>query len=328
MPAIYIDRRDADLDHDSGAIVLRIAGERVASLPLGGAERVVLRRAGNVSARLLAELGSRGVGLLVLGGRKGEPMAHLLGAPHGDASIRIGQMLLANDPQRCVQLGRIAIKAKIRGHLALLAEAESMRPEIRKPLFDARAELSRALDVIDDIATLETLRGHEGAAAASFFRAFIAMFPPAIGFGGRNRRPPRDPVNACLSLGYTLLHADAVRAVWVAGLDPAIGFLHALLAGRASLACDLVELSRPSVERLVWRLFADRILRADNFTVVGDACLLGKAGRAAFYEGYETVAANERRRLRHACAALARAARLAQSGDVLGSGPAQEATAS
>ena len=67
--------------------------------------------------------------------------------------------------------------------------------------------------------------GLEGAAAA-YFRALAAAFPPALGFEGRNRRPPRDPVNACLSLGYTLLHGDAVREAAVQGFDPMIGVLH------------------------------------------------------------------------------------------------------
>jgi len=93
MPAIYVDRRDADLDLDAGALIVRLEGRKVASFPLAGAERVILRRAGRISQRLLAGLGERGIGLLVLGGRKGEPKAHLLGLPHGDVTIRMGQFV-------------------------------------------------------------------------------------------------------------------------------------------------------------------------------------------------------------------------------------------
>jgi CRISPR-associated protein Cas1 len=311
MTVMYIDRRDADLEHEAGAVVLRVAGERVASLPLAGAERIVLRRAGMISARLLAELGARRIGLLVLGGRKGDPMAHLLGLPHGDAAIRYGQMKLATDLGRSVQIARLAVRGKIRGHLALVTDIGARRPDIRKPLFDARAELLRALEEIGSEQDLAALRGREGAAAAAFFRGFCAMFPPSLGFTGRNRRPPRDPVNACLSLGYTLLHAEAVRAAWVAGLDPSIGFLHALLPGRESLACDLVELSRPAIDRFVQGLFAERSLRVEHFSEVDGACLLGKTGRATFYELYEAMIPGERRRLRIASGALAREARAA-----------------
>ncbi|MBX6323928.1 MAG: CRISPR-associated endonuclease Cas1, partial [Rhodospirillaceae bacterium] len=173
------------------------------------------------------------------------------------------------------------------------------------------AELAGLAGRLDAAPDLDTLRGLEGAAAAAFLRAFCRLFAPALGFVERTRRPPRDPVNAALSLAYTLLHAEAVRAAWAAGLDPFVGFLHAPLPGRESLACDLVELARPAVDRWVWGLFRERTLRADHFTSVNGACLMGKVGRAAFYEAYEVLATTERRRLRHAAAALARAGRAA-----------------
>lgn len=315
MPAIYIDRRDADLDFDAGALVVRLEGARAAAIPLAGAERVVVRRAGRVSLRLLAALGERDIGLLVLGGRKGEPKAHLLGAPRGDAARRLGQYALACDPAATLNLARLAVKGKLAGHAALLREAVEARPDARKPLQDAATAVAALLERLDTAAELDTLRGLEGAGAAAFFRGYCALFPPALGFTGRNRRPPRDPVNAALSLAYTLLHAEAVRAAWVAGLDPHVGFLHAPQPGRESLAADLVELSRPAADRWVWELFRRRILRGDHFTRLEDgACLLGKAGRAAFYEQFEALAGRERRRLRHAAALVARAARNAQGG--------------
>lgn len=313
MPAIYIDRRDADLDFESGAMRIHIAGEAPATVPLAGADRVVVRRAGRLSARLLAELGERGVGLFVLGGRKGEPKAHLLGMPHGDAAVRLGQFELARDTEARLALARFMAKGKLLGQLGVLREAEALRPDRRKPLFDAAREIAALSDRLPNADDLDALRGFEGAAAASFFRGFRALFPGALGFSGRNRRPPRDPVNACLSLVYTLLHAEAVRALWIAGLDPFIGFLHAPLAGRESLAADIVEHCRPSADRWVWHLFRDRTLRVDHFSTVDGACLLGKTGRAKFYERYEMLAADERRRLRHTAALIARAARAAHA---------------
>jgi CRISPR-associated protein Cas1 len=311
VPAIYIDRRDALLDADGGALVVRLDGARVATLPLAGADRVVVRRAGALTLRLLAALGERGVGLLVLGGRKGEPMAHLLGLPHADAAIRRGQFHLAATPDRALAIARLAVKGKLVGHLGLLRDAMAARPDLRKPLFDAVGDHERAYEELGHAHDLGSLRGREGAAAAAFFRGYTSLFAPALGFVERNRRPPRDPVNACLSLAYTLLHAEAVRAAWVAGLDPQVGFLHALLPGRDSLACDLAELGRPGMDRLVWQLFRERVLRTEDFSMTDGACLMGKSGRAAFYEAYEQAAPVERRRLRHAAAALARVARTA-----------------
>lgn len=311
MAAIYIDRKDADLDFDAGALAVRLADGTLTRIPLAGAERVVVRRAGRISLRLLASLGERGVGLLVLGGRKGEPKAHLLGAPHGDAVVRLGQFALAAEPVRALDVARFAVKGKLGGHVDLLRRAVTERPDRRKALGEAESEIEAFALRLGGVASLDVLRGLEGAAAASFYRGFVPLFPDALRFSGRNRRPPRDPVNACLSLSYTLLYAEAVRAAWVAGLDPFVGFLHAPAPGRESLAADLVELCRPAADEWVWRLFRTRTLRANHFSTADGACLLGKAGRAAFYESYETVAKTERRRLRHAAALIARAARAA-----------------
>jgi len=136
--------------------------------------------------------------------------------------------------------------------------------------------------------SIDALRGHEGACARVYWQALTAAFAPGLGFTGRNRRPPRDPVNAVLSLAYTIATFEAGRQVQRVGLDPMIGFLHSPSFGRESLACDLIEPLRPRIDLWAERLFRERSLRKEHFTQ-GDqqACLLGKAGRAAFYEALD-----------------------------------------
>jgi CRISPR-associated endonuclease Cas1 len=110
--------------------------------------------------------------------------------------------------------------------------------------------------------------------------AMAAVMPPALQFTGRNRRPPRDPVNACLSLGYTLLHAQAVQACAVAGLDPLLGFYHRPAFGRESLASDLIEALRPAVDLWVWELVRSRTLLEDHFSHARPRCLPAGQSRA------------------------------------------------
>ena len=146
----------------------------------------------------------------------------------------------------------------------------------------------------DDTATpdLHVLRGREGSAARAFFPAFATAFAPALDFAGRNRRPPRDPVNVCLSLGYTLAHAEALRIAARHGFDPTLGVFHDLAAGRESLACDLVEPVRPHVDGFAHRLFAEAILRPEDFSGRGErGCALGKTGRREFYRAFEEFCA-------------------------------------
>ena len=241
MGTLYVDRKGMTLNMRDGAIELRAEGERVRTIPAGLLERVVLRADTQISSNTLAALAEAGVGLLALGGRGGQRVAHLLGAPANDARARIAQCQRVNDEAWASAWSRQVVRAKLRAQLRLLRHALAERADLRKPLTDAENTLQRVLDRVPLAADRGSLRGLEGAGAAAYFRGYVQLFAPALGFEGRRRRPPPDPVNACLSLGYTLLQAQAEQACWVAGLDPMVGFLHLPAHGRASLACDLVE---------------------------------------------------------------------------------------
>ncbi len=107
----------------------------------------------------------------------------------------------------------------------------------------------------------ESLRGLEGQAVAAYFRAYSSMFRRSLGFPKRSRRPPQDPVNAALSLGYALLFGEALAVIAPVGFDPYLGFLHAPEYGRCSLALDLMEEFRAAiVDRLALTLFRREII--------------------------------------------------------------------
>jgi CRISPR-associated protein Cas1 len=302
MTTLHIDRKGAALDAEAGSLTVRLDGDLAARLPLAPVERVVVGGSANLSTRLLAELWSRGVGLLVLSGRAGEASARLVGRPHDDVTLRLAQYRESLDTEANTLRARALVAAKLRGQARLLRRARAARPDRALGLRRADEVLATLLARLADAAQsfdLGALNGLEGAGAAAYFNAFQELFPPSLGFIGRRRRPPPDPVNACLSLGYTMLHHEAVREAQVAGLDPMLGVLHAPLRGRESLACDLVEPLRPHVDEWVWQSFTTRTLRAEHFTTMPDgACLMGKAGRALFYERYEGLARGLRRLLR------------------------------
>jgi CRISPR-associated protein Cas1 len=108
----------------------------------------------------------------------------------------------------------------------------------------------------------------EGGAAAGYFQALTAAVPADLGFDGRNRRPPRDPVNALLSFGYVLVGNELQALLDAMGFDPYLGFYHQIDYGRPSLALDLLEEFRaPVVDRLVAKLFNRKIFQAKDFTV-------------------------------------------------------------
>jgi CRISPR-associated protein Cas1 len=322
MATLYLDRKGAALDIDGGSLVVRLEGAVATRIPLMPLERVVLRGEAMLSTRVLAALWRHDVGLLLLSGRHSEATARLVGRPHDDAALRLAQYRQALDEDFCRRTARAIVAAKLAAEARLLERARTARPDCRKPLSDALATLARLQARLADPGERldspgsprgaaargwrDPLVGLEGAGAAAYFRAYASLFPAALGFAHRRRRPPPDPVNVCLSLGYTLLHHEAVREAQIVGLDPLLGLLHVPERGRESLACDLVEPLRPHVEEWVWREFAERRLRGEHFSQEkGGACLLGKAGREIFYDGFERLAAGLRRLLRRMARSVA-----------------------
>jgi CRISPR-associated protein Cas1 len=313
MATLVLDRSNLELRAEPAALAVYENGQRGATVPLKLVERVVMQGSIRVETGIFAKLAEAGASVLMLSPRHARRVAIVHGLAHNDAAIRLGHYRAALDEAFRAGFARDIVRAKLRAQANFLQRALETRPDQRHALLDAGDTVRAILGRIQrDMPDIESLRGHEGAASAAAFRGYQALFPDTLGFTGRNRRPPRDPVNAALSLGYTLLHFDAVRAAHLAGLDPMLGFYHGIAHARESLACDLIEPLRPRIDRWVWRLFAERELRAEHFSMDGQACLMGKTARAHFYASYETAAGPWRRALRRHCAALVRALRASQ----------------
>ncbi|MFN3630331.1 MAG: CRISPR-associated endonuclease Cas1 [Casimicrobiaceae bacterium] len=312
MTTLYIDRRDAMLELRDGQLRLELPADeaqpaRSQRVPLALLERIVAVSRTTVDTSTLAGLAEAGISLVALGGRRGDRVAWLEGAFHNEARIRIGQALAFADPAHRLRLAQLIVAGKLREQRRFLGHLLQTRPDLRKPVFDALATLGQTRAGLRAADSLAAVRGLEGATAAAYFRACFAAFPPSLAPEGRRRRPPPDPVNAVLSLCYTLGTGHAVRAARVAGLDPAVGFLHAPAHARAALALDLLETERPAIDRFVWRLFAERTLEASHFGRDGSgACLLGKAGRGHLYGHWATTGAALEKRLTRRARRLAR----------------------
>ena len=122
------------------------------------------------------------------------------------------------------------------------------------------------LSKIERTSSVDGLRGLEGAAARVYFAVLREAVPEEFAFKKRTRRPPGDPVNALLSLGYTLLYENIRTALEVVGLDPYVGFFHAQKYGRPALALDLAEEFRaPVVDSLVLTLVNKRMIQMKDF---------------------------------------------------------------
>jgi CRISPR-associated protein Cas1 len=145
--------------------------------------------------------------------------------------------------------------------------------------------------MVEEAADLEIARGIEGAAAALYFSQFPTMIKECswarFAFEGRNRRPPRDPVNAMLSQGYSILSKETAGVCYAVGLDPFLGFLHQPRYGRPALALDLMEEFRPLIaDSVVISLLNRREISESDFISTTSGTFLNERGRKIFWEGW------------------------------------------
>ena len=202
-----------------------------------------------------------------------------------DGQTRLAQYRLAGDPAFGLLIARRTVEAKIYNQIRVLQRAQANRdpdqPAAPSALPALLEQAGRALD-------LPSLLGCEGAAAAEFFLRWAAFLPAAFPFEHRSTRPPHNAVNACLSFGSTFIYHELVTRLSLAGLDPALGHLHASTDGRCALALDLMEPFRPAVsEALTLRLLAQGILGTEDFQPHEGGVYLSAEGRKKWVLHYE-----------------------------------------
>jgi len=231
------------------------------------------------------------------------------GLTHGhglkNVFLRIEQFRLARDEAVSLRLARAFVNGKIRNHRTLLMRNHIEAPPVTVNRLRQAAQDALAAD------SLEQLLGIEGAAAAAYFGQFSGMLkvgdplddeiPGAeverdpseqrqltFDFSARHRRPPTDPVNALLSLAYSVLSKDCTIAAAAVGFDPYLGFYHQPRFGRPALALDLMEEFRPLIaESAVLTAINNRMVTPDDFVAAGHAVNLTPAGRKKFFLAYE-----------------------------------------
>ena len=270
MNTLYITRDKAYLSLDGQNIVISENNKTIAKLPLLNFESIVYFGYPGISPKLLGYLAENNIPISFLT-PQGKFLARVNGEYHGNIILRKKQYLISEDEAQSIEISRNMIFGKVANQKFVLSKfsreyEKRINMECIKNVIE---QLNFYLPKIKEAKDNKTLRGYEGFCAELYFSVLdnlILVNKENFYIKDRNKRPPKDNVNAMLSFLYTLLANDCSTALETVGLDPYCGFLHADRAGRISLGLDLMEELRPVVvDRFVITLINKKIINDKHF---------------------------------------------------------------
>ena len=283
LNTLYVMTPGASLHLDHDAVRVVIEGRTRLRAPLLRLESIIAFGPIAISSHLIHRCADDGRSVIFMssGGRF---KARMMGPTRGNVLLRRNQHAALDDRERTWRLARQFVIGKIQNsRLVLLRGARDSGGEVSERLRAAAGGIADVIKGLHATEGLDRIRGAEGEAARIYFGAFDALIRQnrdSFRYDKRSRRPPRNRTNALISLLYALVREECVGALEGVGLDPQVGYLHALRPGRPSLALDLMEEMRALVaDRLALTLINRRQIVPSSFTELpGGAFHLSEQG--------------------------------------------------
>ena len=291
LNTLYITTPESYIYKDGQNIVISVDQKEKFRIPSINVESIVTFGYMGASPGVMKLCAESGISLTFLS-PSGRFLSRVQGQVRGNVLLRKAQYALSDDESVSVDLTKTFIAGKIQNYRSVLKRFERDYGDDEE-IETAVSEMDYAKRNILQCTEKGAIRGLEGNAAALYFSVFPKLiinqkedFP----FSGRNRRPPKDAVNAMLSFAYTLLTNDITAALETVGLDPYVGFFHTLRPGRTSLSLDIVEELRAYMgDRFVLSLINRKQISKNDFLYQGDgSCILTEAGRKTFLTAWQT----------------------------------------
>ena len=287
---LVLDRRDMTVTMEGRALCVQRSGEAKRHVPLGLIDNVVVYGRPMVACDVWRALARKGIAAVLLPARGAGEAAWLGAGFSGTSQLRYLQYRAYSEFSARVNTARRVLELKLNAQSTLIEYVRGSAlfdvEDGEKALTDAGRAVEAAKANIASTSSLAALMGHEGAAARAWFGCLERILPERWRFVGRNRRPPVDPVNALLSLTYTMAGLELLNAVQATGLDPSLGFLHDIKPGRNALMLDLLEILRPAADLIVLEML-EETLQPEHFATNQHAgCRLTKAGRGLYYRSW------------------------------------------
>ncbi len=293
LNTLYVTTPESHLRLDNDTLRVMVGEDTRLRVPLHHLSAVVTFGHVSLSVPLMHRLAENGIAMVMLDAN-GRFKARLEGPTGGNVLLRQAQVRAADDASFTLTLARGIVAGKLRNQRAVLLRGarEAKVPADEAVLARTAQNLAASLRALPGADNLDAVRGVEGEAARGYFAALNHLvrldLRDRFALDGRTRRPPRDRLNALLSFLYSMWMNDCRSACEAAGLDPQVGFLHAVRPGRASLALDLMEEFRPWADRLALSLVNRGQLDETAFALrEGGAVLLEGDARKAVVVAFQ-----------------------------------------
>ena len=291
LNTLYVTTPEAYLSKDGLNVVVSVKQQEMFRIPIHNLEQIVTFGYMGASPGLMKLCADNNVGLTFLS-PNGRYISRSQGPTRGNVLLRKAQYINSDNVNYALHLSKLFIAAKLQNYRNILRRFVRDNGE-NQYVENAAEQLQRCKTKVLNANSIDSVRGIEGEAATDYFAVFqnlILHQKEDFVFKGRNRRPPKDAVNAMLSFVYTLIANDMIAALETVGLDPYVGFLHQLRPGRASLALDMMEEFRAYLgDRLVLSLVNRKQITIKEFIQQGEeSIVMTDNGRKAILSAWQS----------------------------------------
>lgn len=288
MGTVYVTQDDAFIGKVDERLHIKVEKKTILDVPLIKVDGLVVMGRVSISPMAIAELIQNKIPLTFLT-VNGKYIARLEPEMSKNIFLRNAQWKAIGESPQAIHLVKGFVRGKLKNYRYALLRLQRSYSE--HDLSQNLDRLNQAIAGLEKADNIDSLRGYEGAGSAVYFGCFDRFIRvDNFSFKNRNRRPPVDPVNSLLSLGYSLLRHDIQSALNIVGFDPYLGYLHVERYGRPSLALDLMEEFRPLiVDAVVLNAINKKILKPSDFITepVSNAVSLTKEGLHSFLKLYQ-----------------------------------------
>ncbi|BAZ11479.1 hypothetical protein NIES4071_33050 [Calothrix sp. NIES-4071] len=288
MGTVYVTQEDTFIAKVDERLNVKFEKKTILDIPLLKIEGVVVMGRSSISPAAIIELINNKIPLTFLT-NNGKYIARLEPEMSKNIFLRSAQWKAAGESVQAIHAAKGFVRGKLKNYRNSLLKTKRNYPDIDTSRGIAQIETS--LLSLEKATSIDSIRGCEGAGSAAYFSCFDEFIRvDNFSFNNRNRRPPTDPVNSLLSLGYSLLRHDIQGALNIVGFDPYLGYLHTERYGRPSLALDLMEEFRPLVvDSLVLGVINLKMFKPSDFITepVSNAVSLTKEKLHEFLKLYQ-----------------------------------------